>query len=61
MWFTIVYFADHYVADIIVGVAVALSRGGSPGASSRPAGALAGSRRPLPAPLASARTFGGPT
>ncbi|MFM9125658.1 MAG: phosphatase PAP2 family protein [Actinomycetota bacterium] len=24
MWFTIVYFADHYVSDILVGIAVAL-------------------------------------
>jgi len=24
MWFTIVYFGDHYVSDILVGIAVAL-------------------------------------
>ena len=61
MWFTIVYFADHYVADIIVGAAMALTRGGPPAASSAPAVASRGwpgpsrrrSHRPAPSEVRS--------
>ena len=43
MWFTIVYFADHYVADIVVGAGMALGAWWLAGRSMRPGGRLAGS------------------
>ena len=60
MWFTIVYFADHYVADIIVGAGMALTAWWAAGRLVRPGGRLGRLAGPFPSPLASARTFGGP-
>jgi membrane-associated phospholipid phosphatase len=59
MWFTIVYFADHYVADIVVGAGMALAAWWLAGRLVRPGGRLAALAGPFPPLLASARTFGG--
>jgi hypothetical protein len=59
MWFTIVYFADHYVADIVVGAGMALGAWWLAGRLVRPGGRLASLAGPFPPLLASARTFGG--
>lgn len=59
MYFCIVYFADHYISDILVGIAVALlAWWGSGRLINRPfgLGALAG---PFPPPISTAR-FGRP-
>ena len=60
MWFTIVYFADHYVADIVVGAGMALGAWWLAGRVMRPGGRLARLAGPFPSPLSSARTLGGP-
>lgn len=57
MWFCIVYFADHYVADILAGAVMALAAWWAVGRMLRPAGLLARLAGPFPAPLAGARTF----
>ncbi len=57
MWFTIVYFADHYVADILAGIAVAVAGWILVGRALRPGRPLARFAGPFPAPLAGARTF----
>jgi hypothetical protein len=61
MWFTIVYFADHYVADIVVGAGMAAAAWWAAGRLLRPGGRLERLGGPFPSPLASARTFGGRT
>lgn len=55
MWFCIVYFADHYVADILAGAALALVGWWAVGRAMRPGGRLARLAGPFPAPLAGAR------
>ena len=59
MWFSIVYLGDHYVADIIAGVAVALIGWGLAGRLTRPGGALDRLTSGPEAPLRLARPFGG--
>ena len=59
MWFSIVYFADHYVADIAVGALLAVAGWVAVGRLLR--GPLARLAGPYPPPLAGARTFGGTT
>jgi hypothetical protein len=59
MWFTIVYFADHYVADIAVGAGMALAAWWVAGRLLRPGARLARFAGPFSPPLATARTFGG--
>jgi hypothetical protein len=59
MWFTIIYFADHYVADIVVGAGMALGAWWLAGRLVRPGGRLQRLAGPFSPPLASARTFGG--
>jgi hypothetical protein len=60
MWFTIVYFADHYVADLVVGIAYAVVGWFVVGHLLARRGALARLAGPFTPPLADARTFGGP-
>ena len=57
MWFTIVYFADHYVADILAGILFAVVGWVLVGRAMRPGGRLARLAGPFPKPLAAARTF----
>jgi hypothetical protein len=59
MWFSIVYLGDHYVADIIAGVAVALIGWGLAGRLTRPGGALNRLTQGPEAPMRLARSFGG--
>jgi hypothetical protein len=59
MWFTIVYFADHYVADIVVGAGMALAAWWLAGRVLRPGGQLARHAGPFPPPRASAPPNGG--
>lgn len=59
MWFSIVYLGDHYVADIVAGVAVALIGWGLAGRLTRPGGALNRLTTGPVAPLRLARSFGG--
>ena len=61
MWFSIVYLGDHYVADIIAGVAVALIGWALAGHLTRPGGALHRLMAGPAEPLRRARTFGGTT
>jgi membrane-associated phospholipid phosphatase len=61
MWFTIVYFADHYVIDIVVGVIYAVVAWVVAGRLLRRGGPLRRLAGPHPPPLAAAHTFGGPT
>lgn len=58
MFFTIVYVGDHYVIDIVVGVAYAFAAWLLVGRMLRPTGRLAALRGPFSPPLATAR--GGP-
>jgi membrane-associated phospholipid phosphatase len=59
MWFSIVYLGDHYVADILAGVAVALIGWGLAGRLTRPGGALDRLAQGQEEPLRLARSFGG--
>jgi len=61
MWFSIIYLGDHYVADIIAGVAVALIGWKLAGRLSRPGSLLDRLTAGPVAPLRLARTFGGPS
>jgi hypothetical protein len=59
MWFTIVYLGDHYVFDVVTGVALALVAWRVASRLVAPAGWLGRLAGPFSAPLAQARTFGG--
>jgi hypothetical protein len=61
MWFSIVYLGDHYVADIIGGVAVALIGWGLAGRLTAPGGALERLAHGPEEPMRVARPFGGTT
>ena len=61
MWFSIIYLGDHYVADIIAGVAVALIGWKIAGRLTRPGTLLDRLAAGPVAPLRLARTFGGPS
>ncbi|CAA9527249.1 MAG: hypothetical protein AVDCRST_MAG79-617 [uncultured Thermoleophilia bacterium] len=61
MWFTIVYFADHYVFDLVVGAIYAIGAWVVAGRLLRRPGRLRRLAGPHPPPLAAAHTFGGPT
>jgi len=61
MWFTIVYFADHYVFDIVVGAVFAVAAWHVAGRLLRRGGPLNRLAGPHAPPLAAAHTFGGPT
>ncbi len=61
MWFTIVYFADHYVFDLVVGAVFAVAAWIVAGRLLRRPGLLRRLAGPHTPPLASAYTFGGPT
>jgi membrane-associated phospholipid phosphatase len=61
MWFSIIYLGDHYVADIIAGVAVALIGWKIAGRLTRPGTKLDRLTAGPVAPLRLARTFGGPS
>lgn len=61
MWFSIVYLGDHYVADILAGVTVALIGWLLAGHLTRPGGALHRLMAGSAEPLRRARTFGGTT
>jgi membrane-associated phospholipid phosphatase len=61
MWFTIVYFADHYVFDLVVGAVYAIAAWIVAGWLLRRPGRLRRLAGPHPPPLAAAHTFGGPT
>jgi hypothetical protein len=58
MWFAIVYLGDHYVADVLVGVAFALVAWWTTGRLVRPDGPLVRLRGPFPSTMGTARTFG---
>lgn len=55
MYFCIVYFADHYVSDILVGIAVALFAWWAAGRLIARPGRLHRLSGPFPPPIASAR------
>jgi membrane-associated phospholipid phosphatase len=59
MFFTVVYLGDHYVLDIIAGIAVALGAWYVSGRLFSPAGRLRRLAGPFRAPLDNARSFGG--
>jgi len=61
MWFTIVYFADHYVFDLVVGAVFAALAWLVSGRLMRRSGRLRRLARPHSPPLAAAHTFGGST
>ena len=61
MWFSIIYLGDHYVADIVAGVAVALIGWKLAGRLTRPGTLLDRLTAGPVAPLRLARTFGGPS
>ena len=55
MWFTIVYFADHYVIDVIAGIAFALVAWKLTGRAFSPGGVLSRLAGPFAPPLSAAR------
>ncbi len=55
MWFTIIYFADHYVSDILVGIAVALLSWWAAGRLIARPGRLHRLAGPFPPPIKQAR------
>ena len=55
MWFTIVYFADHYVFDIVLGAGFALIAWWLVGRMMRPGGLFERFGGPFAAPLDDAR------
>jgi hypothetical protein len=59
MWVIIVYLGDHYVADIIAGVVVALFAWALARRFVAPGGLLSALSGPFEAPLRLSRTFGG--
>lgn len=59
MWIFIVYLGDHYVVDIVAGVALALVAWRVATRLVTPGGRLGRLAGPFPAPIRMARTFGG--
>lgn len=55
MWFTIVYFADHYVVDVLAGIAFALAGWKLTGRAFTEGGRLRRLRGPFPPPIEGAR------
>ena len=58
MWFAIVYLGDHYVADILVGLAFALVAWYVTGRLVRSGGPLGRLHGPFPSTMGTARSFG---